>query len=304
MDSCHVYSIERTGWIVSRILYVLPGLAGAIHALFTSNDVNAESLGNFFLMLQIEDEIWRMVPPEEKFELMARAQSKGVSAAALTIVILSTIAVGLRLGPLLWIGIILAPFVFQVAAGKEWRSLRPRTLLEYLAARSASRRFAFSSKAKDLTASMIFKGTVEQVYDKEHVQEAMEAVIENNAQSKVWIALFGDAFTMITEKPGGAELKIGQVLDNKVKIYSESPGGEEYTNNKSIMMTLANRDGEQKTYRITSRYPAALIVFEKRMKQIQSNTLKLEIPAAFTPEMTEDAGETSADDKFNNLFSF
>ena len=261
-------------------------------------------------MDSIEDEIWRMVPPEEKFELMARAQSKGVFASAIGIVVLCTMAVGLRIGALMWISFIITPFVFQFAAGKEWRSLRPRTLLEYLAARSASRRYAFSTKSKDLTASMIFKGQLKEVFDNEHVQEAMEAIIAKNAEATVWISLFGDSFTMIAEKLGGAELKLAHLIDDKIKIYSESPSGSEYASDKTVFLKVTNRDGEQKTYQLQSRYPAALVVFEKRLKKIQAISLKPDvIDAISAPEPTraEKAATSSgkdADDRFNNLFSF
>jgi hypothetical protein len=254
-------------------------------------------------MDSIENEIWRMVPPEEKFELLARAQSKGVFAALIGIIVLCTMAVGLKIGALMWTSFVISPFVFQFACGKEWRAVRPRTLLEYLAARSASRRYAFSARAKDLSASMIFKGTIEQVYDNEHVQEAMEAIIANNAVSKVWISLFGDAFTMIAEKPGGAELKLAQLIDDRVKIYSENKSETEYTNQKALIIKTRTKDGDEKTYKVKSRYPAALVVFEKRVKQIQAGVPKFE---AIAQELVQAAAvETSEDDdKFNNLFSF
>ena len=183
-----------------------------------------------------ENEIWRMVPPEEKFELMARAQSKGVGAASICIIILCTMSVGLKLGWLMWCGFLFAPFVFQFAAGKEWRNVRPRVLLEYLAVRSASRRFAFGVRSKELSPKMILKGTLERVYDNEHIQEAMEAIIASNKSAEIWITLFGDAFTMIAEAPGGAEVKLAALLDSKLKISSDS--NQDYSNQKEVFITV------------------------------------------------------------------
>lgn len=249
-----------------------------------------------------EGEIWRMIPPEEKFEIMAQAQSKGVMAAAVFIVVSCTLAVGFKMSWLMWTSFIISPFVFQFAAGKAWRTLRPKILLEYLAARSASRRYAFSTRAKDLTPNMIFKGVLEEVYSNDRIQEAMEAMIANTKEAEVWITLFGDAFTMISERYGGAELKLASLLDDKLDISSQSGSGKDYGSDKELLLTVRSKDAPSKTYKLTSKYPAALVVFEKKvrsMKSTASNDIK-----QLAQNMAEPVAETPDDDKFNNLFSF
>jgi hypothetical protein len=254
-------------------------------------------------MDNVENEIWRMVPPEEKFELLAQAQSKGVFAALIGIIVFCTLAVSLKMSWLIWTSFLVAPFIFQFASGKEWRKLRPRTLLEYLAARSASRRFAFSIRSKDLAAKMIFKGTLEKVYGQDHIQEAMEAIIANNAESKVWISLFGDAFTMISEKAGGADLKLGHLIDNKLKLYSEAASDKEYSDAKGLIIKITSRDGDTSTYKLTSKYPAALMVFEKKLKQIQATSITTSLDS-IAQDLAVTASPSEDDDRFNSLFSF
>ena len=204
----------------------------------------------------------------------------------------------------MWVGFVVSPFVFQFACGKEWRSLRPRTLLEYLAARSASRRYAFAARSKDLTARMIFKGSVEQVYGNDQVQEAMEAIIANNAKARVWISLFGDAFTMIAEKYGGAELKLAHLIDDRLTIYSETASGKDYDSNRALIIKAKSKEGDEKTFKISSPYPAALVVFEKKIKMIQSGAPKYEDVAKALSKAADVPIEEDNDDKFNNLFSF
>lgn len=250
-----------------------------------------------------EGEIWRMVPPEEKFEVMAKAQSSGVMASSVLILVGCTLAVGFHESWLMWSSFIISPFVFQFAASKAWRTLRPKILLEYLAARSASRRYAFSTRAKDLAPNMIFKGKIEEIYSNDRIQEAMEAMIDNTKEAEVWITLFGDAFTMIAERYGGAELKLAATIDEKLEIASTSSTGKDYTADKELIIRVKNRDEEPKTYKVTSKYPAALIVFEKKLKSMQNRS-----PAAVTAELTDNtapaASDSADDDKFNNLFSF
>jgi hypothetical protein len=257
-------------------------------------------------MESTENEIWRMIPPEEKFELMAKAQSKGVAAVATAIGVLCTISVGLKMSWLMWFGFIISPFVFQFAAGKAWRSIRPRALLEYLAVRSASRRFAFGTRSKELTPKMILKGTLERIYDNDHIQEAMEAIIAQNKSNEVWVTLFGDAFTMIAEAPGGAEVKLAALLDSKVSISSTNESGGDYSNNKQVFITISSKDSDKVTYKLTSKYPAALVVFEKRAKQIigkgpNFDDVKELIDPALLAASQEDGRK---EDKFNSLFSF
>jgi hypothetical protein len=90
-----------------------------------------------------EDEVWRIVPPEEKLSLLAKANSAGFFASLMGVLVGWTVAVSLSLQWLVYVSLIFCPFIYQFAAGRTWRSARPRAMLEYLAARSAARRFAF-----------------------------------------------------------------------------------------------------------------------------------------------------------------
>lgn len=244
-----------------------------------------------------------MVPPEEKFELMAKAQSKGVLAASIAIIVCSTVAVGLKMSWIMWGSLVCSPFVFQFAAGKAWRGLRPRCLLEYLAARSASRRYAFTAKAKDLTPALIFKGKLERVYEQDHLQEALEAIASKTKEAEVWITLFGDAVVMIGERAGGADLKFAHVLDDKLSLQSHSPTGKEYASDKELLFTVTDKLLGDSKFRLTSRYPAALMAFEKKV-HIHKERVK-QLPFDLAPNLDPDAPKTGPmdDDEFANLFN-
>lgn len=247
-----------------------------------------------------ESEIWRSIPPEEKIELMAKAHAKGIMSSGILIIVGCTIAVGLKVSWIMWGSLIISPFIFQFAAGKEWRGLKPRVMLEYLAARSAARRYAFDQRGKDLTPRLVFRGTLEEEFDRDHVQEALEAMIENTKQAEVWVSLFGDTVVMISERVGGAELKLGHLIDEKLTVSSQSAsGGGDYSNDKVVQLIIKDKGKPERRFRLTSRYPAALVVFEKRLLQLLGSSKPV---LAVDPE--ELALPGAEDEGYDNLFSF
>lgn len=215
-------------------------------------------------------EAWRQIPPEEKLEMLAKAQSRGISAAALGIMVCAMVSLAFKVTWPMWLSMITAPFVYQFAAGKAWRALRPRAMLEYLAARSVARRYAFNSGSKSLVISLIMRGRYREEFSAnvEGVQQALEASLHSSAEAEVWIALFHDALILLREKPGGAELTVGAIINEKVSLESTDGGG--YTNEKELLFRFRDKLGMERTYRISSRHPAALAVLEKKFLQIQN----------------------------------
>lgn len=223
--------------------------------------------------LQLDhSELWRQIPPEEKFAIMARAHSKGVLASLVTIAVGATIAIGLQLSELMWASFLLCPLVFQFAAGKAWRDLRPRVMLEYLAARSAARRYAFTANAKELDLTMMFRGHLEHQFGEgeEATQEALEAMVANAKDAEVWVALFNDALVMMSEELGGATAQFAHVINEKMKVESRTLDERgDYSNAKEL--TIWGSKGKRfdtQVIKLTSHQPAALIVFEKKLRQL------------------------------------
>lgn len=242
-------------------------------------------------------EIWRRVPPEEKFELLARAQSKGVIASFGTTIVCGTIAVGLKLSWLLWVSILITPFIFQYVTGKCWRGLRPKAILEYLAARSAARRYAFSGSGKDLGLVFLFKALLQKVYTEDQVLDKLDDAVERVNEAAVWVALFNDSLVVMTESSTGAEAQLVTVLGDRITIDGESPPGEaDYSSRRHVKITLLSKAGvPERRFALTSKYPAALIVFEKRANErIEAVRAEQSKPAA-APE--EDYSSLLGDDE-------
>lgn len=228
------------------------------------------------------NELWRQIPPEEKFDLIARAQAKGIMVSVMTVIIACTVAVGLKQGWLIWASLILTPLLFQFAAGREWRGLKPRVMLEYLAARAAARRYAFTARAKDLHLTLMFRGKIERIFDDEEGKlKELEAAIENSKECAVWIALFNDAVIMMSERFGGAQLEFAHVINDKLEISGQSPGNKgEYASDREILLSFSDRRSGGQKVKVTSRYSAALVVFEKKLLQLQKDITSRESTVA------------------------
>ena len=218
-------------------------------------------------MEQPQDDIWRAIPPEEKLQLMSRAQGTGCVAVMMASVISAPIAIALQVPWIFWGTLLGSPFIFQFAAGRSWRDLRPRVMLEYLAARSAARRYAFANKSKDLKLELLFRGKVERVFEANDAMAALEAAVENTKESLVWVALFTDAVVLMSEKPGGASLEFAHPINERLTMKSESRDGERgYQALQSVEIGAPDRKmKKEQRFKITSPYPAALVVFERKL---------------------------------------
>ncbi len=228
------------------------------------------------MALNDDFEIWRLVPPEAKLEMMAKANSKGMMTALSVIVVGATCSMALEMVWFFWGALLCSPIIFQLSAGKAWRGLKPQTMLQYLAARSAARRYAYIAKSTNLTLDLIFPATLERVFDPNDVSGALEAAINKNKETEVWVALFKDTVVLMSEQLGGAKMEFAQSINDKLKVKSISESGGDYTNDKEVILTAIQpgirEHGEEdleESIKITSRFPAALVVFEKKLQDLK-----------------------------------
>lgn len=235
--------------------------------------------------------------------MMARAQSRGILTAFIAILICSTMAVGFQMPWLLWGSLVISPFVFQFATGKAWRDHRPKVLLEYLAARAVTRRYAFAVSAKDLGLKLIFKGRIEEEYSDSNVQDALDRAFESQRDTDVWVTLFNDAVVVISERYGGARCELASPFNDRLMVESVNESKTEYSRGKTVIITLTDRTLVKRRFRLTSRYPAALVVFEKQIQQLLKEAAErrarlLDAPA---PSKTPDPFD---DDDFGSTMTF
>lgn len=215
-------------------------------------------------------DIWRKMPPEEKLDLMAKAQSKGLAATLVILVITGTVAAGLRIPWLFWGAFAILPFVFQFASAKAWRDIKPRAMLEYLAARSAARRYAYGAQAKDLAIELIFRGTLTPDYNEEEIQEALDAKLDERFSRDVWVGLFKDTLVMISERRGGAQLQFAHNILERLVVSSEGFEKDSSTPRRVVFDVYDKRLGISSRWFLTSPFPAALYVCERKILAAQA----------------------------------
>jgi len=212
------------------------------------------------------DQMWRRIPPEEKFEILSKSHASGTSAVLFCIVVFFVISVGLREQLVFGLSVILIPLVFQRAASKRWRELKPRTIIEYLAVRSAARRFAFAGRARDLSVHQIIRGFwIEEPSD----DEAGVSVRPPSAEKPVWLVLLGDSLVCLSESARGANLEYGAHLREDFEMQSvevESSGGKRLPVREFRFWKILPTK-ERVSCRFTTRFPGAMLVFEHRLNQ-------------------------------------
>ncbi len=229
---------------------------------------------------------------------MARAQSRGVAASLVILVITGTVAVGLRIPWVFWAAFATIPFAFQFASARAWRDIKPRTILEYLAARSAARRYAYGAQAKDLTVDLMFKGTLQRDFSMLGESEELDARIEDRDKVAVWVSIFADTIVMMSERPGGAKLEMIHSILERIEV---TPEGFDDSNagSRRLVIEVEVRKGEVERWFLTSSYPAALLVCERKIKRaIEENKIHLEKQRIAT------AGLYTREDPEEHSFSF
>lgn len=243
------------------------------------------------------DEIWRRFPPEEKIELLNKSHAAGASAVLVSILVAATIGISLEYPWLLWSAMICSPLVFQFAAGRMWRRTQPYEVLHYLAARLVARRFAFTINSKELTTRILFKA---QLVSREHrADDIYDQASEEGETEDVWVALFGDALVIMAGGRSGAEVRLARLIDDRLQVSAVSPPREkEYSSRREITISYReNRTKTLKSFCLRSRYPAALMVFEKYLlaeieafeKAKAELQAQLEAQAALAEEPVEEA---------------
>lgn len=217
------------------------------------------------------EEIWRRIPPEEKVHLINKSHSSGIMTALAGIILAATLSISIQSLWLFWASLILAPLVFQVSAGKAWSNLRPVIILEYLAARTASRRYAYIIKSQELTHVMVFRGTVEHldVSEEDDTSTDLYSPDLRKKVADVWINLFPDSIVVISEKKGGAELQFGHLINDRFSMTSNTDElDSDYSSDKALILEYRDRYHGVRRIRLSSRCPAALAVFEKKILKI------------------------------------
>lgn len=213
------------------------------------------------------DDVWQKIPPEEKLQLLARAQSTGISTIFVLLMFTGSMAVGLKSPWIFWGSFFAVPFVFQMAAAKSWRIVKPKAVVEYTAARATASVYANQVHGHDLNPTLVFKGTLERSSQEEGDLSA-DTFIEEDVMPRgpvpVWVTLFPDSLVMFSESPHGSRKEFACSIFDELTISSE--GMDDITNpDKRILVALKNKAGDESQWTLRSDYPASLVACERKL---------------------------------------
>jgi hypothetical protein len=245
-----------------------------------------------------ENEIWNMVPPEEKLELLAKSHVSGIYTSVILCAVCFTLAIAFKAQWLVWGSLCLSPLVFQSGAAKAWRGLKPKVLLEYLAARSVARRFAYAANAQALDVELLFRGKVMELREGEtpDLSEAIDSIEKNNREAIAWIGLLRDSIVAFKEGPGGGTLQFVSITDRRLEVSGKNSDNSkaEYSSKREVFIKFTKGFGKSASYRITSEYPVALNAFEKklaiRLEAKRKAAAEAEAPRQVQSESSDEIG--------------
>ena len=230
--------------------------------------------------LSIRD-AWNIVPVDERLELLAKAQAEGVLAGFAALLLMGAIAYGFDMIWILGCGAVGAVLVFPLFSSYSWRRTKPKAILEYLAAKSVARRYAYEARCGDFEVKLMFKGMMERIYANEeerHLAKQKSNLGEAShfdEAKEVWIVLMRGALAILSERLGGAKLEF--ITPIAPETVARKPKASEPVDPKSIIVVSAGMKAGE-TVAITSKYHASLYVFEKQLvRLIEESVIKRQV---------------------------
>lgn len=251
-------------------------------------ETSACILGNYFpcffmaisTSLSIKD-AWNVVPVDERLELLARAQAEGLLAGGACLLMMGAIGYGFDIIWILAGGAVGAILVFPLFSSYSWRRTKPKAILEYLAARSVARRYAYEARCGDFDVVLMFKGLLERMYateEEKHLAKQRSDLGEASHfddAKEVWIVLMRGALAILSERYGGAKLEFLSPIAPEMmtrKAKATDPVSE-----KAVIVVAAGAKAGQ-TIALTSKYPASLYVFEKQLvRLVEESVIKKQL---------------------------
>lgn len=215
-------------------------------------------------------EAWNAVSPEERLDLISQAHAEGVSAAFAFAMLMSSIAYGFDKIWLLWFAAAGALLVMPLFASYAWRRGKPTLILQYLAARSVARRYAFGAKVPDLDLVLIFRGEYKELFENaEEEFKAQRGNVDFNASNRefvpVWIALMRGGIVIMSERLGGARLEFISNISSNLE-FREAELAEDPDEDGWIIVGTGLSVGRKVL--LKSKHKASLYVFSKRVEQL------------------------------------
>ena len=231
---------------------------------------------------------WQAVALEERLEMISSAQAHGILAAALVSLLIGAVAYGFDNIWLLLGSLVGALTIMPLYTSYEWRKSKPELILKYLAVRSVARRYAFGAAISNFDVILIFRGVFREVYNSEEqerlAKQQQDTDLEGSSQEdekEVWICLMRGGLVVLSECRGGAKLEF--VTPTAADVVCRRSSAEDQAPDNWVLVQ-GTGISKGRTAAISSRFPAALYVFEKQLSRITEELDKSRKKLAHVPK--------------------
>ncbi|HQH27743.1 MAG TPA: hypothetical protein PLP17_10135 [Oligoflexia bacterium] len=216
------------------------------------------------------DQAWQAVSLEERLELISKAQASGILASIATMLLVGSIAYGFDKVWLLVAGIAGSSFVYPLFSSYSWRKEKPALILAYLAVRSMARRYAFAYNLGDLDIVFIYRAAIKEIFQDRSAAELARQRQDIDGSSfvdgfkDVWVILMRSGVVFLSERDGGAKMEFITSFGNEAKL--RKPAANEAAPDDRALVLEGAGFTKGRTVLLTSRYPGAHYVFEKKFQ--------------------------------------
>ena len=241
-------------------------------------------------------DIWQKIPPEERAEVVTRAQSTAISTILVVLMFGWAMAVGMREQWYFWGTFLIVPFAFQVATSKAWHALKPKLIVEYTAARATACFYAQQANGQHLLPTVQFKGILERQFSDDQQTESDLSELsgdEHRGPVPVWVTLFPDSLVMFSETPFGSQREFAHSTMEDISASTDEME-EDFGDRRRLMLSVRDEAGAERRWVLTSKHAAQLTVCQRRLlsamerRQVlmeqtalaKQNAIKQEIQAA------------------------
>jgi hypothetical protein len=212
-------------------------------------------------------DIWQKIPPEEKTEVVSRAQSTAISAILVVLMFGWAMAVGMREQWYFWGTFLIVPFAFQVATSKAWHALKPKLIVEYTAARATACFYAQQANGHHLIPSTQFRGLLERQFsDDQHPESDLseERKEEPRGPVRVWITLFPDSLVMFSETPFGSQREFAHSFSEDISVSTEEME-EDFGDQRRLMLSVRDEAGAERRWVLSSKHAPQLTICQRKL---------------------------------------
>lgn len=212
---------------------------------------------------------WNTVSLEERLEVVSKSQAMAFLSASLLTLVIGSVGYAIDDFNVFLVGAAASVVLLPVFNQRAWVRVQPKLILDYLAARVVTLRFANAHHIARPDILLIFRASMQELPDSSSrdpkLRKYNRAVsMFPGSKTSVWVALMKGGIVIFSEQLGGARLEYIHPTSNELAV--RKPSAEETRDEQSVVVSHTGK--RAKTILLSGDYPGALLVFEKQLAKL------------------------------------